>query len=96
MKPARFRGELDAGGTLYGTTRYGRARRPRHGQGNGTLFALTPVAGTYQETILLAFSNPADGQQPESGVVLDSAGSMYGVATYAGYSGYGVVYRVTK
>ncbi len=85
---------LEANGTLYGTTRYGGVL---HGRGNGTLFALTPASGgTYQHTVLYTFSQPLGGQQPGSGVIIDNGGNLYGVATYGGYSGNGVVYRVNK
>jgi uncharacterized repeat protein (TIGR03803 family) len=65
---------LDKKGNLYGTTIGGGANE------YGTVFELTPgVDGQWTETILYNFpSGPGDGFQP-TGVVIDSAGNLYGM-----------------
>lgn len=80
---------MDPAGNLYGTTAYG-------GTGDsGTVFKLTPGAkNKWTHTLLYSFSGGADGGDIYSGVVLDSAGNLYGTA-FGGGNGGGVVYEVT-
>jgi uncharacterized repeat protein (TIGR03803 family) len=81
---------LDAAGNLYGTT---------HGGGSagfGTVYKLDPVG---HETVLYSFTNGADGAYPTAGVIMDSAGNLYGTTTYGGTPGFygrgrGVVYKL--
>ena len=69
---------LDAAGNLYGTTNNG-------GTYNyGTVFELTPAGGgSYTQKVLHNFTNGADGGNPQSGLILDGAGNLYGT-TYVG------------
>jgi uncharacterized repeat protein (TIGR03803 family) len=73
----------DSQGNLYGTTVSG-------GNANcncGTVFELTPNSGGgWTETVLHAFAGGADGATPYGGVILDTAGNLYGV-TYQGGTG---------
>ncbi len=46
------------------------------------------------ETVLYSFTCQSDGCAPQSGVVLDQAGNIYG-ATFGGGSGSGAVYKLT-
>src|SRR5205807_6755836 len=66
---------LDAGGNLYGTTRHG-------GSAScvcGIVYRLSPVAGgSWTETVLHTFTGGSDGSSPESTVVLDPKGNIYG------------------
>ena len=88
---------FDSAGNIYGTTRSGGAH------GDGTVFELVaPVGkGNYQEKVLWSFGS-ADGLDPTSSLILDSAGNLYG-ATLAGGTGgicvngngCGVVFEVT-
>jgi len=78
----------DSQGNLYGTTEAG-------GESTcpwtcGTVFKID-AAGS--ETILHSF-NGYDGQFPESGVILDAAGNLFGTAETGGGSGYGTVFKV--
>jgi uncharacterized repeat protein (TIGR03803 family) len=75
---------LDSAGNLYGTTFIG-------GTGNtGVVFKLD-AAG--HETTLYSFTDGDDGGYPESGVVLDSSGNLYGTTIYGGAGDQGVVYK---
>jgi uncharacterized repeat protein (TIGR03803 family) len=83
---------LDAFGNLYGTTITGGK------YGYGTVFELMPPvnvsAGCYKEVILWNF-NGADGAMPKGGLVLDSAGNLYGTTSYGGSHNSGVVFEIT-
>jgi uncharacterized repeat protein (TIGR03803 family) len=49
---------------------------------------------TGHETVLYSFTGGADGGQPLTPVVRDSAGNLYGTTSAGGTSGAGVVYKV--
>jgi uncharacterized repeat protein (TIGR03803 family) len=71
---------LDANGALYGATVTG-------GLGSGTVFQLAPptvVGGAWTESILYTFQNSSDGSGPAAGLVLDSAGALYGTTQFGG------------
>ncbi|HTR27010.1 MAG TPA: choice-of-anchor tandem repeat GloVer-containing protein [Terriglobales bacterium] len=77
----------DKKGNLYGTTSYGGAH------GDGTVFELTTL-GT--ETILYSFdANGTDGYNPDSTLILDAAGNIYGTTGNGGLYGYGTVFKLT-
>lgn len=82
---------LDAACNLYGTTFQGGADG-----GEGGVFELTPGAGgTWTYSILHSFrATGGDGVLPNTGVVFDSQGNLYG-ATQGGGGGVGVVYELT-
>src|ERR1039458_9600618 len=75
----------DSAGNLYGTTTSGGTA------GQGVVFKLS-TAG--QETVLYSFTGGADGGYPSAGVIRDSAGNLYGTASYGGTADVGVVYKV--
>jgi uncharacterized repeat protein (TIGR03803 family) len=81
---------FDAAGNIYGTTIYG-------GQyGMGTVFELVRVGKTgygYKEKVLWSF-NGTDGSEPNGGLLLDSAGNLYGTTSQGGSYGAGVVFEV--
>ncbi|HEX8815728.1 MAG TPA: choice-of-anchor tandem repeat GloVer-containing protein [Terriglobales bacterium] len=83
---------FDASGNLYSTTVEGGAG------GSGTVFELSPGAGgKWVETVLYSFcaqSNCADGANPYSGLVFDSAGNLYGTTTAGGKDNNGVVFQL--
>jgi uncharacterized repeat protein (TIGR03803 family) len=82
---------FDGDGNIYGTTQSGGSF------GYGTVFKLSPKSsGNYQETILHSFDGLLDGCNIFSGVVLDSAGDLYGTAEGCGVYGYGTVYRLQR
>lgn len=85
---------MDSAGNLYGTTAQGGANI------SGTVFKLD-AAGN--ETILYAFApRPYDGRDPNTGVITDSSGSLYGTTASGGANnngdpagGYGTVFKVS-
>ena len=86
---------FDQAGNIYGTTVWGGKRDW------GTVFELIARVGKggYEEKILWIFTG-ADGLGPYTGVILDSAGNLYGATykggtTYGDNYGYGVVFKVT-
>jgi uncharacterized repeat protein (TIGR03803 family) len=82
---------FDAAGNIYGTTAYGGE------YGDGTVFELvTPVDKSkgYTEKVLWSF-NGTDGETPVGGLILDSAGNIYGTTYSGGLYGWGVAFEVT-
>ena len=78
---------LDSSGTLYGTTYGGGA------YGLGTVFQISS-AGV--ETVLHSFAGgTTDGVRPQGGLIIDSAGNLYGTTSGGGASGLGTVYEVS-
>ena len=75
----------DSAGNFYGTTSAGGT------SGWGTVYKLD---ATGHETVLYTFTGGADGGGPNSGVIRDSSGNLYGTAVYGGTADYGVVYKV--
>jgi uncharacterized repeat protein (TIGR03803 family) len=86
---------FDAAGNLYGTTQNGGDPKCFKGSGCGTVFELSPLSGGgWTETVLHAF-NGRDGAGPVGGVILDSAGNLYGTTSSdsANY-GFGTVFEL--
>ena len=69
---------FDSSGNIYGTTGGGGLHN------SGTAFELTPSGGGYTESILHSFGNGPDGRNPTAGIVLDSAGNVYGTTPLGG------------
>jgi uncharacterized repeat protein (TIGR03803 family) len=79
---------FDAAGNLYGTASSGGALN------NGVVFELTPTQGTWTEKILYDFAGGTDGSSPESPLIFDSAGKLYGTTRNGGTSGCGAVFEL--
>jgi uncharacterized repeat protein (TIGR03803 family) len=86
---------FDKHGALYGTTSEG------GGAGDGAVFKLTPPAasgGPWTETVLYGFIGGDDGSDPETGLIFDNQGALYGTTTEGGYGsfsiGYGTVFKL--
>ena len=80
---------LDKQGNVYGTTSGGGTNNA------GTVFELTPPAtsgGAWPEKLLLMFDGGAGGYSPQSKLVMDAAGNLYGT-TFSGFSN-GVVFEL--
>jgi uncharacterized repeat protein (TIGR03803 family) len=75
----------DAAGNFYGTTNSGGA------SDKGTVFRLD-VTGN--EVVLYSFKGVPDGQAPYGGLVLDSAGNLYGTTANGGDEGFGTVFKL--
>jgi len=71
---------------VYGTTYTGGAL------GYGTVFSLTPAAGTWTESVIYSFTNLTDGSGPEGSVIIKYAktggtiSALYGSTFWAGSS----------
>jgi len=80
---------FDQAGNIYGTTYDGGM------YGDGTTFELTASGGGYTESIIHNFgSSGTDGDSPYSGVVLDTAGNVYGTTDEGGTGGAGTLYQL--
>jgi len=98
---------LDAAGNLYGTTVGGGNTAPgcatSDGSGCGVVFELSPTeSGSWSESVLYRFTGGHDGAIPESSLVFDSAGNLYGTTYLGGFSNSnciasqcGVVYKLS-
>jgi uncharacterized repeat protein (TIGR03803 family) len=62
-------------GNLYGTTSDGGAFS------RGAVFELSPVGSNWAETVLYSFTGGAAGSHPEAGLIMDSAGNLYGTTS---------------
>ncbi len=88
---------MDAAGNLYGTTYFGGGNN-----GVGTVFELvcssgtSPCSGTYSEQVLYSFSDlSGNGADPYAGLIMDTAGNLYGTTSYGGTSiNYGTAFEL--
>jgi uncharacterized repeat protein (TIGR03803 family) len=81
---------FDGTGILYGTTFGG------GNHGYGTIFELTLTNGSWKERPLHSFNeNGSDGYYPEAGLILDSAGNLYGTTFAGGPNGFGTLFQLT-
>ncbi|MGD0214438.1 MAG: choice-of-anchor tandem repeat GloVer-containing protein [Terriglobales bacterium] len=80
----------DGAGNFYGTTAVG-------GLGYGTVFEVSPNGnGGWNETVLHAFTDGADGGYPlASPVIFDSHGNIYGTTAKGGANGFGVFFELS-
>ena len=77
---------LDSAGNVYGTTSQGGAN------GLGTVFAIS-ASGTL--SFLHTFTGgPTDGTYPAAGLVIDSAGHLYGTTSVGGTNALGTVFKI--
>jgi uncharacterized repeat protein (TIGR03803 family) len=84
---------FDSAGNLYGTTGAGGKYNSTCSIGCGTVFKLKPNGTKWTEKILHRF-NGSDGFGPEAGIVVDTAGNLYGAAAGGGANGAGVVFEL--
>ncbi len=84
----------DSSGNLYGTTTLGGASN------NGTVFELVcssgtaPCSGTYSEKVLYSFTGKPDGANPYAGLIMDTAGDLYGTTPAGGANNYGTAFEL--
>lgn len=80
---------FDAADNIYGTTEGG-------GSANeGTVFKLAHSGSSWTESVLHSFNAQSDGEFPQSGVIFDSAGNLYGTAMFGGPNNDGTVFELT-
>ncbi len=81
---------VDGNGNLYGTTEGGGT------DNEGTVFELAPTgSGGYVESILHSFGESAgDGEGPGVGLIMDSAGDLYGTTEGGGTHNDGTVFEL--
>ena len=80
---------FDSAGNLYGTTGAGGYVTDTWPAGCGTVFELTPRGdGTWTERVLHFFGHGRDGVGPQSGLIFDSAGNLYGTTADGGEYNY--------
>ena len=83
-------------GNLYGTTTQGGVNCSFFGAvGCGEVFKITPkgtIKGIYK---FCPVTGCVDGNEPESGLALNTDGSLYGMTDLGGTSGIGTVFRIT-
>jgi uncharacterized repeat protein (TIGR03803 family) len=83
---------VDGVGTLYGATSAGGANEKScSGNGCGVVFKLDIVGN---ETVLFNFAGGLNGGEPESGVILDDEGNLYGNTVVNGAHTFGTVYKL--
>jgi uncharacterized repeat protein (TIGR03803 family) len=81
---------FDSAGNLFGTTFGGGSTN------KGVVFELSPSGGgNWTETVRHNFGVGADGATSYSGLVIDSAGNLYGTTTAGGTFGMGTVFKVS-
>jgi uncharacterized repeat protein (TIGR03803 family) len=78
---------LDATGNLYGTTAFGGSS-----DGLGTVFEVDHYG---KERVLYRFKREQNGVSPQTAVVRDAQGNLYGTTQAGGPIGGGVVYEIT-
>jgi len=74
---------MNAAGDFFGTC----SQCPIH----GSVYELTPSGSGYSKSFLYRFTGGTDGYDP-NGVILDSAGNVYGATSFGGSGGGGTVY----
>jgi hypothetical protein len=93
---------LAAGGVIYGTTIETAIRRCyKHGVSCGTVFKLTPVGSSYQESVVFRFHDVTQGNIPLSGL-LAVGNTLFGETgfggspgcSFAGHPGCGAVFAL--
>jgi len=87
----------DGRGHLYGSMEQG-GSNVCYDTGCGTIYEVSRGADSkWTETILYNFTpDPALGNTPIGGVILDKAGNLYGTTSLAGTGGQGVVYELER
>jgi uncharacterized repeat protein (TIGR03803 family) len=77
---------LDTSGNLYGVTGQGGTGScfDLSGNGCGTVFALSPMAGGFWAYSVLHYFNNNGGNDPGGGLIFDAHGNLYGAAAFGG------------
>jgi hypothetical protein len=80
---------FDQDGNLYGTARFG--------GGYGIVYQLVPSGGSWTENAIYRFQGGADQGTPETGLIMDNAGNLYGTTPWFVYGSdaNGTVYELS-
>jgi uncharacterized repeat protein (TIGR03803 family) len=82
---------FDQAGNIYGTTYHGGVNNV------GCVYKLMPSgSGGYTESVIHSFAGGSDGRFPFTGVILDSAGNLYGTTGQGGPRDFGTVYQLVS
>jgi uncharacterized repeat protein (TIGR03803 family) len=81
---------MDTAGNLYGTAQGGAGTNCADA-GCGVVFEI-PAGGTY--TLLYTFQGGSDGDSPQSGLIADGSGNLYGTTVAGGDSNCGNIFEV--
>jgi hypothetical protein len=80
---------FDTAGNFYGTASVGGA------SGYGLVYKMTKTNGGWTYSVIYSFAGPpSDGAGPESGLIFDQAGNLYGT-TASGPHGLGAIFELT-
>ena len=77
---------IDSSGNLYGTSYGGGATNCGFGEGCGLVYKLSPVQGGWSYAVLQDFTG-FDGEYPDSALLLDSTGNIYGTTRFGALIG---------
>ena len=80
---------IAADGTMYSTTPDGGAFEA------GTVFSLKKTSKGWKQTVIQNLNGSSNGGFPYEGLMMDTAGNLYGAAPTGGASGQGVIYRLS-
>jgi uncharacterized repeat protein (TIGR03803 family) len=83
---------IDRRGNLYGTAVTGGSGACEGGC--GVVYKLTKSAGTWNQTVIHAFTGGDDGSGPGARVTVDRSGNVYGMAPTGGTNGVGTIYKI--
>src|SRR5262249_32120472 len=92
---------VDASGNIIGTTVSGGTSSEDPDGGGGTVFKFTPANGSFAVIYNFCTAPPRgsckDGFGPQSGVIIDGAGNLYGTTSSGGNSAdeWGALYQLT-
>ena len=76
-------------GTFFGTAGFGGTNN------HGVIYSIVENSGTGTETPIYAFTAGNDGCQPQSSLIFDSAGNIYGTAPCGGANAAGTAFKYT-
>jgi uncharacterized repeat protein (TIGR03803 family) len=80
---------IAADGTMYSTAPDGGAFEA------GTVFSLKKTSKGWKQTVIQNLNGSSNGGFPYEGLMMDTAGNLYGAAPTGGASGQGVIYRLS-
>jgi uncharacterized repeat protein (TIGR03803 family) len=83
---------IDRRGNLYGTAVTGGSGACEGGC--GVVYKLTKSGGTWNQTVIHAFTGGDDGSGPGARVTVDPSGNVYGMAPTGGTYGVGTIYKI--